>query len=106
MKVSELITQLLWQPQDVEVVLDSGEPPRVRRLGYRVYLEAPCEWCEQPSRFYTGIPGVLASIVDGRPVGDINRCDVCCVYTSDEEAAEALYRALTRLHGNDVNFTE
>ena len=34
------------------------------------------------------------------------RLEVCCVYTSDEEAAEALYRALTRLHGNDVNFTE
>lgn len=52
----------------------------------------PCE-CEQPGHFCSGVRGVLAHLENGRvvPTCEIERCDVCRRYDSDE-AAEAVLR--------------
>ncbi len=48
-----------------------------------------CE-CEGGGHFCSGLPGVLAHIVGGRVESDVERCDFCERYNSDEEAQAAL----------------
>lgn len=51
----------------------------------------PCE-CEQPGHFYSGVPGILANIEDGKLAADakVERCDVCSRYPSDDAARKRL----------------
>lgn len=48
--------------------------------------------CELPGHYYTGIPGVLARMVEGRLAegAGVERCDVCQRYDSDEAALHRL----------------
>jgi hypothetical protein len=50
-----------------------------------------CE-CESPGFFCSGVPGILAHMENGRlAVGtQVNRCDLCQRYPSDEAAFEKL----------------
>lgn len=50
-----------------------------------------CE-CERPGYFYSGVPGILARVVDGRlqPDAIVERCDQCCRYASDGDALAKL----------------
>ena len=54
-----------------------------------------CEACEELKGFFTsGVPGVLAHMVDGKPHPDAipERCDTCCRFPSDESAAQELHK--------------
>lgn len=53
--------------------------------------ETPCD-CELPGYFYSGVPGILARVENGRlvPGAKVERCDSCQRYTSDEAAYEKL----------------
>jgi len=53
---------------------------------------APCE-CELPGDFYTGVPGILAAMENGRlaPGAVVERCDLCERYPSDVAAAAKLH---------------
>ncbi len=48
--------------------------------------------CERPGYFYSGVPGILARIENGRLVagGAVERCDLCDRYPSDEAALAQL----------------
>ncbi len=48
---------------------------------------APCE-CELEGAFYTGVPGILAEMHEGRvaPESVVERCDLCRRYPSDAVA--------------------
>jgi hypothetical protein len=50
-----------------------------------------CE-CEKAGFFYSGIPGILAHMENGRLAkgAKVNRCDLCQRYPSDEMALEKL----------------
>ncbi len=50
-----------------------------------------CE-CQKPGHFFSGIPGILAHIENGRlaPGAKVERCDCCGRYASDKEALERL----------------
>ena len=50
-----------------------------------------CE-CEEPGYFYSGVPGILAHVENGRlPEGaEVERCDLCDRYESDEAALAKL----------------
>jgi hypothetical protein len=50
-----------------------------------------CE-CEKPGFFYSGIPGILAHMENGRlsEGAGVNRCDLCQRYPSDAAALEKL----------------
>ncbi|HEY3963624.1 MAG TPA: hypothetical protein VGM05_03640 [Planctomycetaceae bacterium] len=49
--------------------------------------DAICE-CEQPGYFYSGVPGIIARMEDGRLAegATVERCDLCQRYRSDAEA--------------------
>jgi hypothetical protein len=53
--------------------------------------EGPCD-CELPGQFYSGVPGIIAQMEDGRltPDAKVQRCDACELYESDEAAMEKL----------------
>jgi hypothetical protein len=44
--------------------------------------------CEQPGHFCSGVPGILAHVKNGHvaPNTDVERCDLCERYPSDEAA--------------------
>lgn len=46
-----------------------------------------CE-CEEPGSFYSGVPGILAHVENGKltPGAKVERCDLCQRYPSDEAA--------------------
>ena len=48
--------------------------------------------CEQPGYFCSGVPGILAHVENGRasPNTEVERCDLCERYPSDEAAREKL----------------
>ena len=48
--------------------------------------------CERPGTFCSGIPGILARVEDGRlvPDSEVQRCDVCERFASDEAALAKL----------------
>ena len=50
-----------------------------------------CE-CEKPGFFCSGVPGILAHMEDGHLAegAQVNRCDLCQRYPSDEAAFERL----------------
>ncbi|MDA7979467.1 MAG: hypothetical protein MPJ50_11945 [Pirellulales bacterium] len=50
-----------------------------------------CE-CELPGAFYTGVPGILAALENGRvaPGAVVERCDFCQQYPSDAAALAKL----------------
>ncbi len=50
-----------------------------------------CE-CEKPGFFCSGVPGILAHMENGRLAegAQVNRCDLCQRYPSDEAAFEKL----------------
>lgn len=50
-----------------------------------------CE-CEQPGRFCSGVPGILAHVENGRLTegAKVERCDLCRRYASDVVALEKL----------------
>ena len=50
-----------------------------------------CE-CEKAGFFYSGVPGILAHMGNGRLAegAEVNRCDLCQQYPSDEAAFEKL----------------
>ena len=52
-----------------------------------------CEFCRVGGHFCSGVPGILAHIKDGH-IGEVQRCDACAVYASDEEARLALLNIL------------
>ena len=53
--------------------------------------DQPCE-CELPGYFCSGVPGILARVVNGQlaPDAKVERCDLCQRYPSDEAALEKL----------------
>jgi hypothetical protein len=53
--------------------------------------EAVCD-CERPGYFCSGIPGILARMENGRLArgAEVNRCDLCQRYPSDQAALEKL----------------
>ena len=48
--------------------------------------------CEQPGYFCSGVPGILAHVENGRvsPSTEVERCDLCERYPSNEAAREKL----------------
>ena len=50
-----------------------------------------CE-CEQPGYFYSGVPGIIARVENGRLAegASVERCDLCQRYASDEAALAKL----------------
>lgn len=67
--------------------------------------------CERPGYFFTGVPGVLAAMQDGRvaPGAIVERCDQCQRFPTDVAALTALAeRGLTDRSlgdGNSRSFT-
>ena len=55
------------------------------------YSREPCE-CELAGPYYTGVPGILAAMQDGRvaPGAVVERCDFCRRYPSDAAALAKL----------------
>jgi hypothetical protein len=53
--------------------------------------DEPCD-CELPGPFCSGVPGILARVEDGRvvPGTEVQRCDACERYPSDESARDRL----------------
>ena len=53
--------------------------------------DQPCE-CELPGHFCSGAPGILAHTEDGRVAEgtEVERCDLCQRYPTDEVALERL----------------
>jgi hypothetical protein len=53
--------------------------------------QSRCE-CEKPGFFYSGVPGILAHMENGRLAdgAQVNRCDLCQRYPSDAAAFEKL----------------
>lgn len=56
--------------------------------------DEPCE-CELPGYFYSGVPGILARVEQGRLAAGakVERCDLCQRYANDRAA----YRRLVEL---------
>jgi hypothetical protein len=54
--------------------------------------DAPVCECEQPGYFFSGVPGILAHVENGRLVdgAKVERCDSCGRYPSDKAAFEKL----------------
>ena len=52
--------------------------------------------CEQPGYFYSGVPGIIARVVDGHLVAgaSVEQCDACQLYPTDCEARQALEKVL------------
>jgi len=50
-----------------------------------------CE-CEKPGYFYSGVPGIIAHMDSGRLAAgaEVQRCDLCQRYPSDNAAMEKL----------------
>jgi len=76
----ELTDELADQAHDrhgVDCLMDAGE--------------GPCE-CEKPGYFFSGVPGILAHMENGRlaPGAEVERCDLCQRYPTDEAALEKL----------------
>ena len=48
--------------------------------------------CQREGPFCSGIPGILARVIDGQVVAGtkVERCDVCRIYPSDQAALEKL----------------
>jgi hypothetical protein len=62
-----------------------------------------CE-CEEPGYFYSGVPGILAHLEDGRLAegAKVERCDACCLYPDDEAAlAKLIELGMARPVGDD-----
>jgi len=64
------------------------------RFGVDCLIEADdsrCE-CEKPGYYCSGVPGILAHIENGRlaPGAEVERCDLCQRYPSDEAALQKL----------------
>ena len=63
-------------------------------------IDGLCDWlnaaepcsCEQPGHFACGIPGILARLENGRlvPGSEVQRCDLCQRYPTDEAARARL----------------
>ena len=63
-------------------------------------IDGLCDWlneaepcsCEQPGHFASGIPGILARLENGRlvPGSEVQRCDLCQRYPTDEAARARL----------------
>ncbi len=53
--------------------------------------DAYCE-CELPGNFFSGVPGIIARVKEGRlvPGAKVERCDTCQRYESDEAAHQKL----------------
>lgn len=51
-----------------------------------------CPECEVEGFYYTGVPGVLARMENGKvAVGaKVERCDACCLYPDDRTAREIM----------------
>jgi hypothetical protein len=51
----------------------------------------PCD-CELPGDYCSGVPGIIAHVVDGRlpPHAAVERCDACRRYPSDDAARDKL----------------
>ena len=60
-------------------------------LCYWLNAAEPCS-CEQQGHFACGIPGILAHLENGRlvPGTDVQRCDLCQRYPTDEAARAKL----------------
>jgi len=73
------------------VALDYFDIILVYRHGLFFTCQAPCA-CETDANFYPGIPGVLANLIDGNLPDDhdVQRCDMCQLYESDDAAKVAL----------------
>ena len=56
-----------------------------------------CE-CEMPGFFYSGVPGILAHLENGRLAEEakVERCGLCRRYDSDEAALEKLEELVSR----------
>lgn len=54
---------------------------------------SPCD-CELPGVFNSGVPGILARLEDGRIAREVERCDLCQCYPSDEAAGRTLREIL------------
>jgi hypothetical protein len=67
-----------------------GDPIEAKQTG-DVSGTEPCD-CELPGVFCSGVPGILAHIENGRlaPHCNVERCDLCQRYPSDEAALEKL----------------
>ena len=50
--------------------------------------------CEKLGYFCSGIPGIVARVCNGHLVDDatVERCDLCKLYESDEEALKVLHK--------------
>ena len=50
--------------------------------------------CERPGCFYSGVPGVIAHVKNGRlgKTEMVQRCDMCQRFATDEAALAELYR--------------
>jgi hypothetical protein len=48
-------------------------------------------YCEQPGYFYSGIPGILAHVENGKITSTVERCDSCIRFKTDKEASDVLY---------------
>jgi len=73
------------------IVVPLPVEPRSQSLAEEDESE-PCE-CEAPDQpFYSGVPGILARVENGRVVPDtkIERCDACERFASDDAAREKL----------------
>lgn len=67
-------------------------------------IDGLCEWlntgkrrddvceCELPGFFYSGVPGIIARMENGRltPGAKVERCDTCQRYESDEAVRQKL----------------
>jgi hypothetical protein len=67
--------------------------PDPNRIDPECPVHSPCE-CQLEGYFHSGLPGVLAGVIDGRIVSKVERCDTCERYDSDEEAHAALIKFL------------
>lgn len=54
--------------------------------------DEPCECCEEPGRFCSGVPGILAAVENGRlvPGTEVQRCDFCERFPGDAAALARL----------------
>jgi hypothetical protein len=56
---------------------------------YGIDFTALCN-CEEPGAANCGLPGVLAEVEHGRIIGEVERCESCIRFASDEDARDAL----------------
>lgn len=78
MELTDAIADQAHDQHSIDCLLDEEDDSR-------------CE-CEKPGFFSSGIPGILAHMENGRLAqgAQVNRCDLCQRYPSDEAAFEKL----------------